>query len=347
MTTYNPKWIDYHDIGNYRQLLMGIGIIGVILGHICNFLFIESGIFYTIAIFLTRFVFTEGFLFLSGYGLYYSFSGNHNILGFYKRRFIRLYEPFFILSFPLYLFYLIIDAGYSGEIFLLQLSSLYFWVGGNYGGMWYVSLSLFLYLLVPSLYYFIYKYNRLSSVIFRFGVVVVFYFSLLLTLKYFCKDYYTIIEIGVDKIVFFLLGFIWGYIVKQNQITNKDYIIILGLIGAVYIVSTLNRIILGNKWGILILCNVSQKLFFMPAICFLMNFFSINRIGLYFGKILEWFGKYSLELYIIHLHLISLANFYPPSFGLPRIILIVFIISITLICCVPVHNIISMVQSRS
>lgn len=61
----------------YRNELMGIAIIGVLVVHVLSFGKIEaSNLGVTIIFFISRLAFTQGFLFLSGFGLYYSFKKN-------------------------------------------------------------------------------------------------------------------------------------------------------------------------------------------------------------------------------------------------------------------------------
>ena len=62
---------DYSQISKYRDVLMGIGILGVMLSHYFRWSGLEGG---PVALAFKPFiglVYTEGFLFLSGFGLYY------------------------------------------------------------------------------------------------------------------------------------------------------------------------------------------------------------------------------------------------------------------------------------
>ncbi len=65
------------DISKYRQELMGIGIVGVLLSHLVTVGGFDTN--YMLVKFLLLFkqlVYTQGFLFLSGFGLYFSLSKN-------------------------------------------------------------------------------------------------------------------------------------------------------------------------------------------------------------------------------------------------------------------------------
>ena len=184
------------DISRYRQTLMGVAIFGVMFSHWFGFQSIKSGIPYELSAIVVRLVFTEGFLFLSGFGLYYSFSKNQDIKSFYKRRFIRLYIPFVLLSLPLYLYFLIAREGYGFVDFFSQLTTVYFWFKGNYGGMWYVSLSIMLYLFFPLLYRFIFLKKSTGSVCIRGLCFFIFFYFIIIAIKSLYGDYYGLIKIG-------------------------------------------------------------------------------------------------------------------------------------------------------
>lgn len=135
-----------------RQLLMGIAILGVLIGH----WFALSGhpadnIMLRTLNFIPQLVFTQGFLLLSGFGLFYSFSKNGDIVAFYKRRFSRLFIPFTFMICP-FLIYYIIAGDINGWQFIGRLTSVSYWLEGNYYGMWYIALSVVLYLLYPVLH---------------------------------------------------------------------------------------------------------------------------------------------------------------------------------------------------
>lgn len=136
----------------YRGELMGLAIIGVLIAHIIGLGEISnSNILIKSIAFIPRLAFTQGFLFLSGFGLCYSFSKNSSIKRFYTRRLRRLMIPFIILSAWYYIFLDFIETC-NPVTFILHLSSIAFWIVGNYNGMWYIGISVLLYSLFPLFY---------------------------------------------------------------------------------------------------------------------------------------------------------------------------------------------------
>lgn len=153
MKSHSLSLVRIDRISKHRSELMGIGILGVMLGHYLEW---SQVIGYWTYLFkpLIGLVFTEVFLILSGFGLYYSFSNKSEIYSFFKKRFDRLVVPFWILS-VLYMVWLIYKRLSIGNI-LLHISSLDFWINGN-TGMWYISVSILLYSLFPFIYFMLFR----------------------------------------------------------------------------------------------------------------------------------------------------------------------------------------------
>lgn len=152
-------------ISKYRQELMGLAIIQVVLLH-C-FTLGEYPIPSLIAKFISLF-FVQGFLLLSGMSMYYSYVKAPYIKNFYKKRLKSLYIPYLLIVLPIYL--IIYGLGCENQIpfyseggymisssllsFLGKLTTISYWVEGNYNGMWYIASTVLLYLIFP----FVYKY---------------------------------------------------------------------------------------------------------------------------------------------------------------------------------------------
>ena len=171
-------------LSKYRSVLMGVAIIGVMITHFFDWIHADKVIVYLFKP-ITGIVFTEGFLLLSGLGLFYSFKKNGDISGFYKKRVFRLVIPFIIISTPFYLWQCI-SSEKPWWIFVEKVTSLYYWFWGN-DGMWYISVSVFLYLLFPILYVFLFQKNRFVKLN---GILLVGLFYVFAIIIYYCfPDY--------------------------------------------------------------------------------------------------------------------------------------------------------------
>lgn len=333
------------DISRYRQTLMGVAIFGVMFSHWFGFQSIKSGIPYELSAIVVRLVFTEGFLFLSGFGLYYSFSKNQDIKSFYKRRFIRLYIPFVLLSLPLYLYFLIAREGYGFVDFFSQLTTVYFWFKGNYGGMWYVSLSIMLYLFFPLLYRFIFLKKSTGSVCIRGLCFFIFFYFIIIAIKSLYGDYYGLIKIGVEKIPFFIIGMLFGYVVKNEKMTQKMYWLCFFIIALIYLVLTFTNRFYPGYW-VQHSAGIFQKLFFMPLVCFIFNYLVKVKIGKSIVSFFDWLGRLSLELYILHLHFYMFFHHGFLNTSLSPMCQASLAVVLALLLCQPVNRLITQVTGK-
>lgn len=147
----------------YRQQLMGLSIIFVLLYH----LYVSSSFSDDLVIFKDGFVGVDFFLVLSGLGLCYSFN-NNTLKRFYSRRITRIL-PLFFLQVILYNTVFIIqhktENPYEALLNLVSDMSMmtYFGYGGSFFN-WYVTAILILYILFPILYKLVEKTKTYSYI---------------------------------------------------------------------------------------------------------------------------------------------------------------------------------------
>lgn len=210
------KHLQFSDFSHYRRELMGIAIIGVCLLHAFAWTDIEGTKIARIISPFARIAFTEGFLFLSGFGLYYSFCKNNNKRTFYLKRFNRVLLPYVIMCLPFFLRGLI-GGVYDFPSVLLKFSTIYFWIFGN-DGMWYISLSVVLYLLFPFIFSFMFDIQKEKFVVQRTLTLIALCIAVCLMLYHFIPEYYKLIEIGVAKIPMFFIGMLTAYYAHNGKV---------------------------------------------------------------------------------------------------------------------------------
>lgn len=281
-----------------------MGIIGVMLSHI----FINTGIILPIISLIPKLVYTEGFLFLSGFGCFYSLVKNSENSVFYKKRFLRLYFPYFIITLPFFIAFLIFQKE-TILTFIGKISTLYFWFEGNFYGMWYIAISILLYALVPLVFRFVYHKEQNKFFIGRFLVFLLIAICIPLLLFLLRPEYSKVIGIGINRMWMFFLGLGMAYLSWTNRkiIWYKVIIIALVLACSVYILEHYKQ---NDFIGVLYLCI--QRIIYIPALCIV---FSILPPPLLrpISATLKWFGRYTLELYILHLFIFSLVNIWLPA----------------------------------
>lgn len=311
-------------ISLYRSELMGYAILGVLICHIL----LTSHIKIPVIDFCARLVYTQGFLLLSGYGLYYSFSKNNDVLVFYKKRINRVWIPYVIMATPFFL--IIIIAENQSVINLIgYLSTIAFWLKGNFYGMWYIAVSLFLYTLFPLLYNTMFMGNVPKRIYLRSALVILLFLLIILFLKVIMPHYNMIVGQWLRKMVLFPIGMLFGYLSKYNVINNQMVI-------RFFLFVTVSLII-AHFLSISLLEEYTRCLFGIFTLCFLFNVIDKVEFLKWINRVMSWLGTYSLELYILHLLMrfaIESCTAYPSQY------IQIFTILLSLIICKPVHDII-------
>ena len=237
MIMSNKSKVNFSVFSTYRGALMGIAILGVMILHGIRWAEIEDSLFAKIASPFARIAFTEGFIFLSGFGLYYSFSNNSNLKEFYKKRWYRLMVPFLIMATPFYL-YSLLDNGDIMRFFLNE-STLYFWIYGN-NGMWYISISVLLYILFPFIYRIIFQCNDNKAITLRALLLTVLCIAAVVSISLLSPEYYYMTSIGIEKLPMFIIGMLTGYYAK-NSYKLTIYHLLGGYFGVGYLICKESR----------------------------------------------------------------------------------------------------------
>lgn len=200
---------DFSVFSKFRQELMGIAILGVCLLHAFDWAGIGDSVIAKVISPFARIAFTDGFLFLSGFGLYYSFSKNSDLRQFYLKRVNRVLLPYMIMGLPFFLLSLI-NYNISLPVFLLKLTSLYFWFWGN-DGMWYISMSVALYFLFPVVYRFLFIQQKEQVVLVKTLLIVITCVAVNFVLYALAPHYYSMVQIGITKAPMFFIGMLVGW----------------------------------------------------------------------------------------------------------------------------------------
>lgn len=325
-------------LSKYRGAMMGVSILGVMIGHGL----IWSNISESSLIMYLRVIcwlsFTQGFLFFSGLGLCYSLrNSSRSIRGFYKRRIKRLLIPFMLMTLPFYIWYEFVETGRGISFFLLDWTSLYFWFYGN-NDMWYISISVLLYALFPLFYGMRVKLLGESKWLIYCFVSIV----MLLVLYLVDEDYYKMTAIGLAKVPIFFLGAYVGIIslTKQKKVNViKVSAIMLPIVLLMLYLRRENELLFAD------LQAITVRLITIPLCCYILYIIDCKCSKLsYLKNILNWLGKYSLEIYVIHMMLHTLLSSCWVSVS-PLINTFVVLIT-TLIIVAPLHVFILKISNK-
>lgn len=272
---------------------------------------------------ICRLVYTQGFLFLSGFGLFHSYTNDSNIRRFYVKRINRLYIPFGLIAFG---FLALSCYNHKENVcdFIAYMTTVAFWYKGNYFGMWYVAVSLLLYIMYPAMHkFFFYKSKGVNI---RCMFVIVFLSIILILFSVLCPNRWALLEQWIIKIPMFPIGMLAGYYAKKKCTFTLFQMFLLGVffIIAGIIMKFINhycyelfRVLIGIPLIVSVLCIMDERPRF--------NWIFIS---------LRWLGKYSLEIYLLHLFIYWSWYQIQPMNEAFRIIIA---ITITLVLCKPVH----------
>lgn len=310
---------EYGLIGKYRSQLMGIAILNVLLLHSMAWLdFNASNILLKGFSVICGILFTEGFLFLSGFGLYYSYHNNRNPKQFFCKRIQRMLIPYWIMTLPFFIAWMLVGFyGFPG--LMLRFSTLEFWINGNYAGMWYISVSVFLYLCFPLIYRCLCE---------RGGVVLLLTLIMIVVSGIFFlnPEYFQKVSLGIVKIPFFVIGAWVGKQSFEKKSLNFGWIVLL----IVLLVSL--EIHLVFPW-LNLQEGMVRLLGLLVCSVFLLWTDKIKVLHV-FHQALGWLGQYTLELYIIHLMIMASM----PSDFLNKYVQTAIAVGGAFLLCVPAHN---------
>lgn len=310
-------------ISTYRSHIMGVSIVWIMLYHM-PYLHEFVGPIIGSAI-LIGFCGVDIFFFLSAFGLFFSLQRNPNILDFYKKRVVRI--------FPTYLIVLII-FGILNHLTVTDIIKEISMVGMFLPFIewpmfdWYVPAQLFFYLLSPIIIFYAGYLKKMWILIF-IGALILNYLSAILLLE---NSWDAKILFLITRIPVFVLGVIVAKMCSDRvKISRKTevvaYIIMLVSIFILFIVKT------KCPDNIITMFGLNHFPFLFATLGFIFLLIRIFRVlPDIILKMLNFIGKYSLELYLIHWNLYRFRKTIPCTLGISEInyLLLCFILSFPL-----------------
>ena len=291
----------YHEykwsvLGKYRNELYGLSIISVILLHYfeCVTKLPEKtwwsivGKLYNGAI---GSVGVDIFLFLSGFCIFYSLSKNERLSDFYLRRFKRVILPYLLFGIVFWFVKDVLVMKLSIRELVLDFSTISFWIKGT-RTFWYVSFIAILYLISPALYGCC---KRMSSTL----ICIAVWFGACAGILLINREYFFMVEIAILRGPLYILGMFCGNLAQKNASIPKALWSVLPLSIPLKIISNFLEIPFYRAFN-----GLYALLLIMMYILLREN---VNLKAEKLKSILTVAGKYSFELYIIHVGLRNLA----------------------------------------
>lgn len=293
----------YKDVSTYRQQIMGLAMIWVVLFHyqLIGIPSIVTG---------HGFTGVDLFFFVSGLGLYHSMSNNNDIPSFYKKRFFRVIPLYFFAGFILE----IIKGDFNICTYLWNYSTLGFWTNGSINEFgWFIPGIIVVYVLFPFYYRTIF-YDRIEAFTLTLLFVLLFFYifyNSVIDNKLISDDHFLLLY----RMPVFFLGTIVGYCIKEEK--NGQSFLYLSFL--IFIFAIIHYISRGN-----IRLWYMASTFLTPSLIILACMFFKRFPSFWLKKV----GDSSLEIFIIHLFPIilypNLSNSFSESRNATMISLCIF-----------------------
>lgn len=254
------------------------------------------------------------FLFASGIGCYHSLSKSTDLMGFYKRRFLRIMPTYFcFISFWIvYRMYVnpLALPDIIGNLFGIQ----FFSCRGNTFN-WYISIILLLYALSPLFYTLARNVNHIYS---QFFIV---FLTIILSISFWDSSE---LSVGYTRISIFYIGMLFCKYSENDGIISKkfSFVLVLGFFIGIIALIYFRRNFPVYLWSKGL--HWYPYIFITPGMCFGISVFSIFAEKVAFGKcilrVIKFIGDYSLEIYLMHIfffevivYLVADLNILPAS----------------------------------
>lgn len=281
-------------INKYRQQLMGIAAIGVILvhsngvvmwPHVISFVSSYGGI----GVYM--------FVFLSAVGLYLSLSKQtekSKKTEFYMHRFVRVLIPYICIAGTWYgLKYLIIEQDVVG--FLYELSLLSFWL--EHRGAWYIAMLIPAYLIFPWFYEWAETGNRNKKI---FGCLTIL-IMLSLIVDFTLPELFKHISQVLCSYIVYLIGYYEAKKIKNGEFNGISLSILCTVLLIVRTVTPLRQIAS--------ISSIIWAMFGIPLLvifAWILNQMKCIPINVFLG----FWGKYSLEMYLWNIFMLQIIQYF-------------------------------------
>ena len=326
-TRKRPTW---DVISDYRGVLMGISIICIIIFHYVE----DCGIYHVHkngwVEFFRNYITSssvDGGFFFSSLGLYYAMKKHPDISQFYKRRFTRILIPYFLIAIPALCWNDFLFDKTGVKAFFSDLSFYSFFTRGM-SWFWYILLICFCYLIFPFIFRAIDKAPDEESEQMRIINLFTFFTMITFVIRLSNKELFDNTNLALLRIPFFCLGcFIGKYSYEKRSISGGTYGLMLLSLFAIQF----------RKGSKIIFARYSAAFLNISACILIAILFSklkhFEKIHNWIKKFFEWFGKYSLELYLAHVTVRGVMRDYghPTCYGRNELIMVAISIVLALI----------------
>ena len=295
------KNIELANISRYRGELMGIAMIFIFLFHIA---LPRSNMFFG----LRRIgnIGVDMFLFLSGVGLWFSWMKHPSLKHFFKRRYLRVYPAWFIIS-CLYYIPHFHGGGVRAWVDLIGDITINwdFWLHDELK-FWYIPAMMMLYLFAPPYMQLIRRHP-----VYRWLPVVMILWCILVQYVSPIHNAVGHIEIFWSRVPIFFIGINMGEAVRRkDKMDGASIWMILIVFAMTLSASIFLEQELHGHFPIYV-----ERMLYIPLT--ITTILLLNRVfrrtPKWFNTIFKFVGALSLECYLIHIHFV--LDYMPKTWG--------------------------------
>ena len=297
--------LTYDIFSKYRTILMGIAILSILIFHFTEDCKVYHYNFQGGISLFYKYISSTGvdiFLFLSGFGLYYAWKKNPIYKEFILKRLKKVLIPYLLISIPAYIIKNIFIKD-LGALSVLKGISFYSFLTNGDKWYWYILMIIICYFIYPWIFEIVEENKtKIKSQTTMIGVFT-FISVIAIMLQKYDAPLFKILNIMLLRFPIFVFGSFIGRASYEKRVIGKEWIV-LGIISLVCIpLRETNQIIFVRY----VLGALNLFIFFI--IVQVIEYLNRRDIKLAFiKKVLEWFGNYSLELYLVHVTVRSIMN---------------------------------------
>ena len=306
------KTFQYENLSKYRGSLMGLQILLIMFFHFTedckNYGVRYSGIVYIFYNYI-RSSGVDLFLVLSGLGLYYSWRKNSNKVHFYKKRFTRISIPYLIVAIPMWFWLDVLHEKTGWLSYLKDLSFISFFLEEK-RWFWYILVSGVCYLIFPYIYDVIETARDTVEGKLRLLLLCTASTVMAIVFQLYYKDMFVSIDVAILRLPAFFVGVWLGKASWKKRVQPRYAIYIQAVLAFLALVpgQMYNKEILGTYllgFCNYCICRILTDLF-EKAEWSGNTLLRQGKIGV--TKVLKWFGRHSIELYLIHVSIRKVLN---------------------------------------
>lgn len=329
----STKKLSLESLSTYRNVLMGLEILLIIIFHFtedCRLYDVRYGGWVE---WFDIYIHSSGvdmFLLLSGMGLYFSMKKETGQKAFYRKRFEKILIPYVIVAVPAWFWLDLIQEKNGILAFLADVSFVSFFFQEK-RWFWYILMAGICYLIFPYVFRLADQARDTLEEKMRIIVLCLMTTTALVLLELYHHDLYVNISIAVSRFPAFFTGALIGKAVYEKRSIPRMAVIAMTA-GAVAFAGPLG---LADKSII----GVYMAAFVNLSLCLLlvMGLDALSRGKRSWARytergicrVLGWFGKYTIELYLIHVavrRIMKTLGFYTYRLSWEAVMIIISIV---------------------